>query len=271
MAKSIGLPKMSKGPQTPYRYSPIADIGNSVLLPGMEAEYDPGQAVISPDLKPIMGSGENTGTIFPLADPVPPPPPLPQIEFATAALPDDALVAGLPELEQEEIKPPEFPEIVPTAGEGIPGTESLGNPLPTETPAIRPLFAPELPPITFPDEQRPRIPAGDMPAFQTVPPLTESRFPALGEPPAGVTPEGLQAIEGGQQEVFGAVPLEPAVPIGGDLTSGWDSLAQAIAGATSHIQTGRQWAEQRSAIRAPIPGFPDGRLDWDSLFQGEPR
>ncbi len=295
----------AKGPD---KFTPVADSSNSVLLPGVQMDPTAGMQVIPPDLKPIMGSGELTATLLPLADPLPPQPmPLPP-EVAGVALPTDALVQGIPQLDMQDPAPPEFPELPPSPAAATPGAEPLAEPLPTSVNPVQRPWPPMLEPIQAPPLPPPGVYQGEaVPEFQpTRLPSPEAVLPAPGRlddvlGPADVTFAPVDGAMGPADVVAGGVAFEEpaalevlapsevdveafpvvaftepegvpqpaqAEPLTGSLTSGWDELAKALTDLKDHDERVARFGEERGRLRAPIPNVADGKVIWESVFGG---
>lgn len=179
---------------TQPRFMPIADVGNSVLLPGMQSDILPGQAIVPPDLKPIPASGDMTGTIFPLADPVPMPAPPEPLELAAQPMFQDQLAQGIPQLEMLAQAPPEFPEVPPAPGAPGPGMEPLAEPLPTAVPDVQRPWPPWQEPVEAPPWPPPESAEGLM---------------TLAEPPMPPIPEAALAMLAQAPELIPAAELPP--------------------------------------------------------------
>lgn len=316
------------------RFLPIQTGQASFALPGLAPEPGGQAPVLPPGTYPIMAAnsvaGDMTGTLMPLADPLPPQmPPLPT-EVAMNALPEDALVQGLPQLEMPLPEPPAFPEVPPSADAPLPGMEPLADPLPTTVPfeqrawppflegyqapgsalpqVLPPAFPdyPQLPqaqpvtpplPLDFPavvgaaspfrdelpmiplaaDTQpppTPPVPGAEAASLTTFPPLLASAAPALTSTPSP-EPAGLPVLTHLEPFAFPqlATPTlaelpAPAVgePIGAALQSGWDALAALLAGQEDREEKQQRFADERGRLRAPVPGFADGKVLWEKVW-----
>lgn len=186
-------------PDGPYRPDPkmflpiVERDGGGVFLPGLAPDPSGSIPIMPPGTYPIMGSGEFTGTLMPLADPLPPSPlPLPP-EVASVALPEDALTQGIPQLEVQPPEPPELPELPPHADAPLPGVEPLAEPLPTSVPEVQRAWPPMLEPAAA-------VPAYGMPAV-----------PSPEVAPAGANLEQLLAALTQDRGLEVAAPALPPV------------------------------------------------------------
>lgn len=201
-------PNFPRPPETsapPRMYLPMIGVGNQIVsLPGLPGgPTDTGTAspdlLLPPGVRPIMGasdpiSGDMTGTLMPLADPLPPQPPVLPIEVASSALPEGAFIEGIPGMDVPAPQLPLFPEVPPSPGAALPGMEPLAEPLPTAVgPNLRPwppLTAPyDVPPLAMPPLDT--YPTPDLPG----PPPPMQAAPPEETPPVPPLPAGLPGIE----------------------------------------------------------------------------
>ena len=170
-------------PQLRPQFLPIRETDQGqVYLPGLAGgpeAANPG--LFPPGTYPIPASGEYTGTLFPLADPIPPQPmPLPP-EIASVAMPGGMMEYGIPPMELPAPPPLEFPDFPLPAGADVPGLQSLAEPLPTSLASTLPALPPMS--VPFPDVDLPPVGQGQG---------TDLEFPAgpqQGLPPDILLPE----------------------------------------------------------------------------------
>jgi len=254
-------------------FLPINETGQSVTLPGLAPEPGGTAPLFPPGTYPIMGSGDYTGTLYPLADPLPSPGiPLPA-EVAPIALPPGMEPGGI--LPQELIPPAplDFPQM-PQDFQQSPGIAPLTDPLPTSVQSFQQAW----PPFPEPAPQVPLYPPEGMPMPQVeaappamLPPpevpilAAESLtpFPVVESPPPGMLPLPDVALQGP------ALPTFETTPLTGPTTSGMQSLVEAMQGVVGHDDRLRAFREGRNVLRAPVPDANLGRVVWEKTFGGE--
>lgn len=225
-------------------FLPLSETGQSVTLPGLAPDPAGGAPLFPPGTYPIMGSGEFTATLYPLADPMPPPPmPLPP-EVTSVALPIGASAGGIPSVSAQPPLPaqmPYLPEQSPGPAMPPPG---LSEALPT---SVMP-FQMAWPPMPEPTPQVPLYPP--QPAGYDAPQL----FPAQALPMPEVPLPGP------------AFPTEPAQALLGSVTSGMQALAETLQSVQNHDQGLRDFRDNRSVLRAPVPENNLGQVLWERHF-----
>lgn len=204
-------------------FLPISEnASGGVFLPGLAPEPASTAMMFPPGTYPIMASGEYVGTLFPLADPLPPPqmpymPDAAQVAHTLGINPDSLapLAEPLPTSvnpEQPALPPmtPPFPEIDggPLPSPELPSLPSmdspsldmaaLARPLPTTVNAVQEALAPggiPFPDLPFlpPPEPQPitTLPQTEAGALDTAPlsrPLPTSRSPVQEPLAPDVTP-----------------------------------------------------------------------------------
>ena len=202
----------------------------AVNLPGLMGSPHPDNAATFPiGTYPIMASGQYVGTLFPLADPIPPQPlPMPP-EVQSVALPVGVSAAGIPPVELPAPMPQEVLAIPPDRGPDLSVTPALAPPLPTSVSPIQQAW----PPMPQPIPQVPNYPPQQLP------------MPSVDNP---------QPLPGGDLQ---------ADPIAMQQTSGMMSLVDAIRSLMDQQQQGQQQADGRNTLRAGIPEPNLGTVVWE--------
>lgn len=216
-------------------FLPISESAQgAVFLPGLAGDpHSQTQAMFPPGTYPIMGSGEYTGTLYPLADPVPPQPmPLPP-EVQPVAMPAGLGSQGLPPVEMPQPMPQEILAIPPGQGAELPGAQPLAMPLPTAVPPIQQAFPPwpqQLPQVyNEPPQQLPMPQVGLEAALPS---------PMAGEPIAITQEPGILSLRNA---------LQSAREQAADLAANTDG---------------------RNVLRAGIPEPNTGQLVWEHTWGG---
>jgi hypothetical protein len=286
---------MPSDPTSMKMFLPIqVQQGGLVNLPGLAPEPAGGTVLFPPGTYPIMASGDQTATLMPLADPLPPSPvPLPP-EVANVALPEDALVQGLPQLELPVPEPPELPELPLPPGASVPGAQPLGDPLPTSVSFEQRPWPPMLEGYTSPNYNLPSLLPPTYPEQAGLPPMPEAAQPLSlmpSEPLPAALPSPSPEVSGPASEVVPLLPvpaglsspvlpelaLEPAEPlppvvrgepVSPAVQSGWDALAETLVGRDDHEEKAASFADSRSRLRAPVPEQATGQVLWEKYFGG---
>jgi hypothetical protein len=246
-------------------FLPISESASGgVFLPGLAPEPASTAMMFPPGTYPIMASGDYVGTLFPLADPLPPP----QMPY----MPDSAQVAHSLGINPDSLSP-------------------LADPLPT---SVSPDL-PALPPMSVPFPDLPFLPPPQPEPITTVPqtepalldtaplsrPLPTSRQPIQEPLPPDTTPlpdvrlpnpEPMRDIAIPNGNLNTAAPALPAPegevatiqgrPVLGDLTEVLKLLADRQATLAAHT-------EGRSRLRAGEPNPNLGNVVWQRQW-GQP-
>lgn len=266
-------------------FLPISESGQTVTLPGLAPDPSGSAPLFPPGTYPIMGSGEFTATLYPLADPLPPSPlPLPP-EVASVALPSLGQVptSGIQPVPAGMPLPTDMPQL-PNYTPGELPLAPLGDQLPT---SVLP-FQQAWPPMPEPTPQVPLLPPEPPQQPQALPAIPPEMLPLLGpalslptalplpevgSAPPGVlpipevslaTPEMVPLPEVGLR--LPEMPLTPAAPLTGATSTGWDALLRVLEGTKEHDERLRAFSEGRSVLRAPVPGANLGRVVWEQTF-----
>ena len=218
-------------PDTKPMFLPIMEDNRTgaVNLPGLMGSPHPDNAMTFPiGTYPIMGAGEYTGTLFPLADPIPPQPlPMPP-EVQSVALPAGTSAAGIPPVELPAPMPQEVLAIPPDRGPDLSVTPALAPPLPTSVSPIQQAW----PPMPQPIPQVPSYPPQQLPM---------------------VVVDNPQPLPGGDLQ---------ADPIAVQQTSGMMALTGAIQALLEQQRGGLTHAQERNNIHAGIPEANLGTVVW---------
>lgn len=224
-------------PDTKPMFLPIMEDNRTgaVNLPGLMGSPHPDNAATFPiGTYPIMASGEYVGTLYPLADPIPPQPmPLP-VEVAPVSMPAGITAAGIPPVELPTPLPQEVLSIPPTPGTEISSTPALAPPLPTSVSPVLQAW----PPMPQPIPQVANYPPQELPL-----PVVDSPMP----------------IPGGNLM---------ADPIALSQQSGMMSLIEALQSLLQQQQQGQAQADGRNVIRAGIPEPNTGQVVWEQNWGG---
>lgn len=226
-------------------FLPLLETGQQVTLPGLAPDPGGSAPTFPPGTYPIMGSGEFTSTLYPLADPpVIRPMPLPP-EVSSVALPSGSSPGGLQPVDIPGPSALDMPQ-VPSSSPGELPLSPLADSLPTSMMQFQQAWPP------FP-EQMPQVPL--------IPPGM-AQLPDVGYAPAQLAPMPDVQLPGP------AMPTAPGEPLTGGAAQGWQSLLEAVMSARDQQDRLQQFGQERSILRAPIPEANTGRTIWEQHFGG---